>query len=98
MEDLLSHAISNKIEIGFFYHNEHRIVEPHAFGYDKNGRLKLRGYQISGGSESGDSRGWKLFAVEDILSLQLLPATFGNPRSGYNPSSDAQILQIINKL
>lgn len=58
------------------YHGYSRIVEPCAYGRDKNGDEVLRCYQTSGGSESGERVGWKLLKVRDAFSLHLTTNTF----------------------
>lgn len=98
MNDLIVLAITQKRKILFYYDGGIRIVEPHAYGNDKNGRPKLRGYQLSGYSESGKPEGWKLFNVSDIQSLQLLEEYFKQPRNGYNPNGDKAIPNIVSML
>lgn len=98
MNDLLVLGITQMKEIQFYYDGGLRIVEPHAYGFDKNGKAKLRGYQISGYSESGESEGWKLFSVMEISSLKLLERQFNQPRHGYNRSGDKAIPNIIKML
>jgi hypothetical protein len=65
------------------YRGGARVVEPYAYGTDAGGAEILRGYQISGHSESGASRAWKLFRVGEIGEVQVLDETFARPRKGY---------------
>lgn len=65
------------------YSGYSRIVEPHAYGRNKNGEEVLRCYQVSGGSESGEKEGWKLLKVVEVYSLSVdthIFATRGNYR------------------
>lgn len=78
-------AIATRRLLVFDYHGHSRVVEPHIHGVDRHGHDALAGYQVDGGSESGEPVGWKLFHVADIHGLQILPARFHRPRQGYNP-------------
>jgi hypothetical protein len=76
-------AIRNRQLISFAYGGYQRTVEPHTCGVDTKGHQALRAYQISGGSESGEYVGWKLFHVSEMRSLTVLPQQFVGPRHGY---------------
>lgn len=64
-------AIKQRKVLELRYHGYSRIVEPHAYGRDKDGDEILRCYQTSGGSESGERAGWKLLKVREVFSLHL---------------------------
>ena len=98
MKATICEAIQKRKIIKFDYKGFERIVEPYAFGIDKNGNYKLRAYQIDGFSESGKTEGWKLFSVENITNISLLDETFEATREGYNPYGDRQIPNIICKV
>jgi len=76
-------VIKNKQLLSFNYDGYSRIVEPHTYGIDTKGHLALRAYQVKGGSESGESSGWKLFHVSEIRNLIVLSEKFLNPRPKY---------------
>ncbi|KAI5912446.1 MAG: hypothetical protein JSR40_06115 [Proteobacteria bacterium] len=76
MNATITQAITEKRVLELRYHGYFRIVEPHAYGRDKYGDEILRCYQRSGGSESGESVGWKLLKVREVFSLQLTKDTF----------------------
>ncbi len=61
-----------------------RIIEPHIFGRDEKGEMKLRAYQREGYSESGEPEGWKLFIVDYINQMSELKENF-LVRPDYNP-------------
>jgi predicted DNA-binding transcriptional regulator YafY len=98
MADIIEIAINQKRRLMFFYNNGIRVVEPHAYGYDKNGNRKLRAYQVSGYSESGQEQGWKLFNVNEIQTVQILEEFFIMPREGYNYVGDRAISNMICKI
>lgn len=76
MNHNITQAVSEKRILELRYHGYSRIVEPHAYGRDKDGDEILRCYQISGGSASGERVGWKLLKVRDVFSLHLTKGTF----------------------
>jgi hypothetical protein len=76
MNTILFQAILQSKVLELRYHSYSRIVEPHAYGRDKDGNEILRCYQTSGGSDSGESVGWKLLKVRDVFSLHLSDTVF----------------------
>ena len=99
MDDLIYKAIKEMRRLKINYKGEDwRVIEPHCFGYDRKGSKKLRAYQISGYSESGNSEGWKLFNIDDINDVEILNEQFNEPRLGYNQNGDRHIPNIICKV
>ena len=82
MNHIICDAIERHNVLELRYSGYSRIVEPHAYGRDKNGDEILRCYQISGGSESGEREGWKLLKVSDVYSLSIGAHSF-SVRSNY---------------
>jgi hypothetical protein len=76
-------AIEDRHLLKFRYDGFTRVVEPHAFGVSTRGRYTLRAYQIDGGSESGQTEGWKLFHVANMESIVVTPQRFDTPRADY---------------
>jgi len=76
MNATITQAITEKRVLELRYHGYFRIVEPHAYGRDKDGDEILRCYQRSGGSEGGERVGWKLVKVREVFSLHLTKNTF----------------------
>ncbi len=91
MNTEICEAISNKSIIEFNYHGEMRTVEPHCHGMSSKGNEVLRGYQIDGGSVSGNPSPWRLFNVGDITSLEITNNNFDEPREGYNPNDKGMV-------
>lgn len=77
-------AIKNKQLLAFDYGGFPRVVQPHILGIDTRGNLSLSCYQVGGGSNSGESIGWKMFHLDDIKNLTVLKEHFRNPRPEYN--------------
>lgn len=97
MEEIIGSAIKNMNRLKIKYNGKIRIIEPHAYGLDKNKKAKLRAYQISGFSKRGESKAWKLFICENIDYILELDESF-EVRPGYNPKGDSQIPKIKYKL
>jgi hypothetical protein len=90
-------AIEDRHLLEFRYDGFRRIVEPHAFGVSNRGRYTLRAYQVDGGSESGETEGWKLFHVADMESIVVSPRHFTSPRSDYR-RDDRVFARIISQV
>ena len=82
-------AIKNKNLLTFNYDGYSRKVEPHTYGVDNKGHLAFRAYQVSGGSESGEYTGWKLFHVDDMHSISILAEHFHSARPKYKRNDPA---------
>lgn len=82
MNKTIEEAIQTRQLLELRYHGFSRIVEPHAYGRDKNGDEVLRCFQISGGSESGERTGWKLLKISEVFSLHNTTRNF-IPRPEY---------------
>jgi hypothetical protein len=90
-------AIEDRHLLQFRYDGFTRVVEPHAFGVSNRGRYTLRAYQVDGGSESGQTQGWKLFHVADMESIVVTPPHFEAPRSDYR-RDDRVFARIISQV
>jgi len=82
-------AIRTRKLLQFTYDGYPRTVEPHTYGIDGKGHQALRAYQVSGGSESGEYVGWKLFHVAEMRGIAILEQEFSGPRSGYKRGDKA---------
>lgn len=69
MNSTITTAINRKNCLELRYHGFSRVVEPYAYGRDKDGEEILRCFQITGGSTSGERTGWKLLKVREVYSL-----------------------------
>ncbi|WP_124451995.1 hypothetical protein [Burkholderia sp. Bp8992] len=88
MNSAICSAISNKHLLELRYHGYSRLVEPYAYGREGGGVILLRCYQQSGGSESGQTTGWKLLKVAEIFLIQEINKSF-NPRQTYRHNDKA---------
>lgn len=76
MNSTIAQSIFENRVLELRYHGYFRIVEPHAYGRDKDGDEIVRCFQTSGGSESGEKAGWKLLKVREVFSLHLTKDRF----------------------
>ena len=85
----ISAAINERKLIELDYEPGYRIIEPHAYGFSKDGNELLRAYQLEGASASGEHENWKLFRVDRITQLAVLDQHFDHPRPGYRQGDSA---------
>lgn len=93
MNETLCRAIREKRLIELQYNGHTRTVAPHVYGIDTTGDEMLSGYQTWGGSEGGESAGWKSFKVGNIANLKVTTKKFA-PRPEYR-HGDRALVQIF---
>ena len=96
MEDTLVSAIKNKHVLSFFYDDAARIVEPQTYGISTAGHPVLRGYQVAGGSKSGQSIGLRLYELAKMEGLQDTNKRFSKARPEHNRKDSAMSEVIIS--
>ena len=92
----LTKAIETRLVIAFSYNkDENHIVEPFTLGVHKDtGRYVLRGYgNLPANAENPES--WKLFELEKIDQLQVMPIIAKTERNGYE-ALDKEMSEIIS--
>jgi hypothetical protein len=89
-------AIQNREIIQFYYDGGLRVVEPYCYGESGKGNLVLRGFQIEGYSSSGESVGWKLFKIDEMVNISFSGHKFTGTRPNYNPNDRGMIRIICN--
>jgi predicted DNA-binding transcriptional regulator YafY len=96
MNQAIVEAIQNKKQLIVEYKGAARVVEPHTFGNDKKGALKLRAFQTNDKNDPAKVEGWRLFNVTDITGLRTLDEEFVT-RPGYN-TNDVVFQDVLAKL
>ncbi len=86
---LLADAIAKWRLIELRYDGFTRLVEPHAYGLGSDGTEKLRCWQTSGGSVSGERQGWKLLNVNEIRATTMSEQSFSSARPSYKRGDSA---------
>lgn len=108
--ELMKEAIDAGLEVGIFFQSNNkkykmpmlkfRIILPVALGYDKEGRMMLRGVHITGQSEKEAIRTgkrsaevkmvWRLFNTKNMKSMFFTGNAYQKvPISGYKPNDSA---------
>ena len=82
VSETICRAIREKRLLEIEYHGHTRTIAPHVYGIDTSGDEMLSCYQVWGGSDGGDSAGWKSLKVREISSLAMTTRKFG-PRPEY---------------
>lgn len=85
----IRNAIEARHLLSFHYDGYRRVVEPHTYGIDSKGHRAVRAYQTTGGSESGETTGWKLFHEDKMKGVTVLQEAFHSPRPGYRRGDQA---------
>lgn len=62
------------------FEGHYRIVEPHVYGCDAQGRDLLLAYQLSGGGGHDNGTGWRLLDLSKVKSTKVLDMEFAGPR------------------
>ena len=83
----LVQAVRQRRMIRFAYDGLPREVEPHMVVVTTTGHDALSGYQTAGASTTDIVPGWKLFALDKLIDLQVLDRTFHSPRADYRPAT-----------
>lgn len=96
-QPLIAEAIATQHLLQLDYAGSTRIVEPHIYGLDAQGREVLSAYQVTGGSISGETTGWKTFEIAKVTDVEVLAAHFSRPRREYNPA-DAMFQIVYSRL
>ena len=89
METTIVSAIKNRRVIQFTYAETVRIVEPQTYGISTAGHPVLRGYQLSGGSKSGQSTGLKLSELAKMFAVRNTGGLFSKAQPAHNPKDSA---------
>jgi hypothetical protein len=61
----------------------------HACGYTQQGHAVLRGWQVSGGSASGERQGWKLMRLDEASGASVSSQASEAPRKGFKRGDPA---------
>lgn len=90
-------AIQNGQCLELHYDGYDRVVEAHAVGYTNDRNEVMRVWQVSGGSSSGQTTGWKLMRLDEATSLRISNQNSEAPRDGYK-RGDKQMADIIEEI
>ena len=93
----LTKAIETRLVVAFSYNDrESHIIEPFTLGVHKDtGRYVLRGYGNLPVKNGETPESWKLFDLEKIDKLQVMPIVAKTERAGYE-ALDKEMSEIIS--
>jgi hypothetical protein len=78
-------AIARQSLLMFGYAGVVRVVEPHVYGRTTAGHEAISAWMREGWSRVDPEGGWRMFRLDAVTDLQLLPEHFAGPRPGFNP-------------
>ena len=85
MDLRICHAIGERALLMFGYKGTVRVVEPHLYGRNTAGHDALSAWMRPGWSRTDPEGGWRMFLVEELEAISMLPDGFAGPRPEYNP-------------
>ena len=96
MSQIIIDAISTLKVLKFTYSGIERVVEPHAIGISRTGKVLLRCFQTLGGHVTSGHE-WDLCEVSKISNLSFSGDYFQGPRPGYQ-KDDSHMVSIFAQL
>lgn len=86
---LVCRAIRSRSLLQFHYKGQRRVVAPYCHGISTRGVEVLRAIQVGGASRSGGPRIGKLWALDEMVDIQVMDQTFTPDDPQYNPNDTA---------
>ena len=98
MEDALVAAIEGRRAVVLAYAKDGgrgtRVCQPHILYEGSTGRLLLDAVQVAGWSSSGRLPAWRIFEVDAIEHVEVLPRRF-RPAADFNPGNRDRFVRVI---
>jgi hypothetical protein len=96
MEAIVISAIKNRHVLSFFYGGALRTVEPQTYGISTAGHPVLRGYQVAGGSKTGQTVGLRLYELAKMEGLKDTGRRFAKAQPQHRPKDSAMSKVIVS--
>lgn len=96
MSQIIIDAINTLQVLKFTYSGIDRVVEPHALGISRTGKVLLRCFQTQGGHITLGHE-WDLCELSKISNLGFSGDYFKGPRPGYR-KGDSHMIKILAQL
>lgn len=97
MDLRICQAIAERRLLIFGYAGAVRTVEPHLHGRTTAGHEALSAWMSAGWSRADPEGGWRMFRLDAITDLQILPQSFAGARPGFNPD-DPHFVEVFCRL
>jgi hypothetical protein len=94
MDARICEAIARRHLLIFGYRGAVRVVEPHLYGRTTAGHEALSAWMRPGWSRIDPEGGWRMFFVDALDRVQVLPERFPGPRPDFNPQ-DAHFVEVF---
>lgn len=85
MDLRICEAIAARRLLMFAYGGVLRVVEPHLYGVSTAGHPALSAWMRPGWSRVDPEGGWRMYRLDGVSALQVLPEGFAGPRAEFNP-------------
>jgi predicted DNA-binding transcriptional regulator YafY len=87
-------AITRRNLLMFGYRGVVRVVEPHLYGRTTAGNEALSAWMREGWSRTDPEGGWRMFRLDELTDLSVLPEQFSGPRPDFNPD-DRHFMEVF---
>ena len=84
MDVRICHAIAERRLLMFGYKGALRVAEPHLYGETTAGNEAVSAWMREGWSRADPAGGWRMFRVDELVELSILPERFDDARPGFN--------------
>ena len=85
MDGPICDAIARRRLLMFGYAGVVRTVEPHLHGLTTAGHEALSAWMRPGWSRVDPEGGWRMYRLDAMTNVQVLPDSFDGPRPDFNP-------------
>jgi hypothetical protein len=85
----ICHAIGERALLMFGYKGTVRVAEPHLYGRNTAGHDALSAWMRPGWSRTDPEGGWRMFLVEELEAISVLPDGFAGPPPRVQPRRSA---------
>ena len=95
--DTIAEAIKEKKSLAFAYHGFDRVVSPYACGLTPTNEIKMIGFQIGGGSNSGVTEKLRFYSTAYSAGVTIVDDPF-RPATEEDKAVFAQLAKIYEEV
>ena len=97
MDLRICQAIADRRILMFAYQGAVRVAEPHLYGMTTAEHEAVSAWMRPGWSRTDPDGGWRMFRLDGITDLQVLPERFESARPNFNPD-DPHFVEVFCRL